>query len=188
MALEFSISVRGLKQIDQALRRLPDKLALRVVRKGTAAGARAIVAGCKRVAVTAFTQRTGAIVRNITWARGKKPTRYVGRYVIGVRHIASTRADQFGTASRTKAVGKIKQRRGLRKALADAGISQGDLGRLSGRGLARRGMNPYYYRFLELGTKSITARRFLQTGLKVAAQDAIRAAANRMRSEIGKLK
>ena len=149
------VKLKGLSDVKAALRKLPDAMAKTAVRRGTAAGARLLVREAKAAARGEFQQRTGATVRNIQFVRGKKPTKLTARYVVGVRHLGGRWKGDAG-----KSLGKIRQRGGLKRALADAGITLEQVSRLGGRRLGQLGMNPYYWRFLELGAKHMPKGKF----------------------------
>lgn len=177
------LEVKGLSDTLRTLAALPDRLAKKGLSAAMRAGAREWVKVAKAQAQTAFTSRTGATVRNIGLARGKKPSPLVARYVIGVRHLAG----KMGEGRSARALRKIKTQRGLRQALTDAGISYEQLAALSGRKLARRGLNPYYYRFLELGTQHMAARPFLAPSTGPAQARVLPVVISKLRDELPKL-
>lgn len=155
------IRVQGLSEALLVLKALPDRLQRRGLQAATAAGARVIAAHARRIARGAFSQRTGATVRGIRSGKGKRPSQFAARYIIGVKHMRTTHNLDFGRSKR-------------------AGDS-------SGRDMAKRGQNPYYFRFLELGTRRMRARPFLLPGLLSASSDAVSKMRDRLWVEMRKL-
>lgn len=157
-----AIEIRGLSEALEALRKLPRTLQGRALRRAMAAGARVVRADAKAEARGSFHSRTGAIVRNITVRRGKKPSPYPVRYLVGVQH------------GKPRTQPTIVNRGGKTRTI-----------RLSA--YDRRGEDPFYFRFLELGTRWIRRRDFLAHGLQIAAQKAVEAVRNRLWDEIRKI-
>jgi len=174
-----TVSVQGLPQVLAAFNRLGPVLAKKWIRRSTRAGAKALVTEAKARALQAFGQRTGAVRRNITLTTGKKPTNLVGRYVVGVRHIITTQNLAGGVKKSAKALRRIRLARGMKKLIAESGGFEAAI-QLSGRTLAKRGLNPYYYRFLEFGTKYQRKRSFLEPAIVHGGDDGLK----KMRDEL----
>lgn len=159
------VKVEGLKEINDRLTQLPNKLAKKVINKAMRAGARIIRDRAKALTPV----RTGALKRNIVSKRGLR--RYddglEARLIIGVRH---GKVRDAPTTYITKP-GKKK----VRKLTA----------------YDKRKQDPYYFRFQELGytqrdgTK-VEGKKFLQNALDQSGQRAINKVRDVARSEIEK--
>lgn len=127
------IRIDGLKEIDEKLKAIPQKLAKRVLDKAMRAGGRVIRDKVKAAAP----MRTGALKRNVIVKRGQR--RFDGdleaRFIIGVLH---GRVRTTPSTFKTK-TGKVKTR----------GLTAYD----------KRGQDPFYFRFQELGYTAIGRAR-----------------------------
>lgn len=160
------LEVQGLREINDTLTKLPQRMAKRVVRNAMNAGARIIRDRAKALAPVG---KTGALKRNIVSKRGLR--RYddglEARLIIGVRH---GKVRDAPTTYITK-TGKKK----VRKLTA----------------YDKRKQDPYYFRFQELGytqrdgTK-VDGKKFLQNALDQSGQRAINKVRDVARSEIEK--
>jgi HK97 gp10 family phage protein len=138
------LKVRGLKELNRVLERVPDRMAKRILRKAVREAAKPVLAEARMLARTRMQVRTGSLVRNITSrgaTRNRHNTRgYVARQIIGVRH-------------------GQKGRKGI-----DENRGPGSK-RVLASGRVKYTNDPFYYFFLEKGTKNIRARNFLRDAL-----------------------
>lgn len=159
------VKVEGLKELNDRLTQLPNKLAKKVINKAMRAGARIIRDRAKALAPV----RTGAIKRNIGVKRGQR--RYDGdleaRLIIGVLH------------------GKVKEQ-GSTIRLKDGGFKVKKL-----TAYDKRKEDPYYFRFQEKGYTQrdgvkIPGKKFLLNALEQSGQRAANKVRDVARSEIDK--
>jgi HK97 gp10 family phage protein len=101
---------------------------------------------------------TGALIRNIAIKRERKVPEGVIQYHLGVRH----GRDLGRRAKKTLAVSK------------------------TGRVVTKRENDPFYWRFLEFGTKHIAAAEFIQQAPKNKRAEAIAAMEKKLQQEIAK--
>lgn len=178
------IKIRGLAELEQRLKAFPIKLQRRALGNAMAAGARAIRDEIKQRAPVA----TGALKRNVASKRGQRRFDKPGqaaRQIVGVRH---GRTRQQNTTVR---------------------LPGGKTRTFKRSGYDRRGEDPYYYRFQELGYRAvgrrkarsgaakragrgvtgryIAGRHFLRDGLAVAGPRALEAVRARLAREIERL-
>jgi hypothetical protein len=181
-----TVRVQGLRELEAALKAYPARLQRRALNAAMRAGAREVLQEVKARAPV----RTGALRRNVVAKRGRAAfdKGLAGRQIVGVRHgKVRTRETRFTTKS-----GKVRSRR----------LSAYD----------RRGQDPFYFRFQELGFHAVGRRkaatraersarktgnatygrfipgkRFLRDGLAVAAPRALDAIRGRLAREIERL-
>lgn len=147
------VKIEGFKELSRKLKEIPVVLAKRVLRNALAAGARVVQKDAKRNApvlslagaVKAPYRKPGT-VRDAIRVRTSKDARKSGDIGVFV-NVLPAKGAKFKTTT-TKFIGlKIKNRTQTR-------VSQ--------RG-ARSPNDPFYWRFLEFGTKKMAARPFLKT-------------------------
>jgi HK97 gp10 family phage protein len=124
------VQVRGLDEVRQNLSLVPIKLQRQLLRRALRAGAQVFVRDIKANAP----RRTGALIRNVYAKAARDKRGFADRYIIGVRH-GKARL----TPTTFVAGGKVRVR----------GLTAYD----------RRGEDPYYYRFQELGFTAVGRRR-----------------------------
>ena len=116
----------------------------------------------KRIAQEEGLKKTGALIRNIAIKKERNADPGTTQYNLGVRH-----GRHLGNGK------KVEKYLALNK---------------TGRIVNRRENDPFYWRFLEFGTKHISASRFLQRSLENKRQEAIKAMNDRLLKEIEKYK
>lgn len=140
------IEVYGLREMKQALDRLPDRLAKNILRKAVREAAKPVLAQARNNARTMMKVRSGSLVQGITSKGANRNkhnrARYAARQIIGVRH------------------GQRKSRKGT---FRGAGTK-----RILKSGKVKYTNDPYYYYFLEKGTEHIPAKNFLAKALTTA--------------------
>lgn len=165
------IQIKGLRQLEDRMRAFPAKLQRRAMKKALAAGARLIVREAKSNAPIA----SGALKRNIVAKAGPKRRDIAGstRYIVGVLH------GKTNTRETKNIRGAVRKRR----------VSAYD----------RRGQDPYYFRFQELGFtaigrakrgsagRKIAGRHFLRNALQTKSKEAVEAIRRVLAQEVERL-
>lgn len=142
--------LRGFDSLAAKLREIPKALRRRVLRNALAAGGRIVRDEARRLAPVlqpggAVRNRTPGLVRNQLSVRTSKRARQAGDVGVFI-NVRPAQGAKFRTRV-TRAVGlKIRQR---------------TLVRASERG-ANSARDPFYWKFLEFGTKKMRARSFLR--------------------------
>ena len=149
-----SVEVRGLKELNEALRQLPDRIARNVLRGATSAGA--------------------AVIRKE--AKVKAPV-YTGQVSAG--------HPPPGTLRRAVYQKQIRELSSLVKQTFYVGVRVG-------RNASKKGLDAFYWRFIEFGTSKQPARPFLRPAFETKKLEAIAAIkqylTDRIPKEVDKLK
>lgn len=174
------VELRGLRQIESAMRALPQKLDRKILNDGLLAGARVVRDEARMLAPQLEDRgdlrwRRGALKRAIRAAR-IRPTEYTAEVVVSVRK-ASKQSIAAAKARRSKSA------RGMAKAMT---------ARLLGGQLLE---DPYYWFWQEFGTAKHQAanggRGFMRPGFEAKKMQAIEVAIkffrDRVQKEIEKL-
>ena len=145
MADSVKVTVNGIDELKKALAALPGKLRRRVLVKALRAGAKVVLAEARaNVPVLAVENpyRTKGLLKKRLTVRTSKESRQAGNVgvFVNVRPAAG---------AKFRNVGKI------------AGVRFRVKRKESERG-AKSKLDPYYWRFVEFGTKKMTARPFLR--------------------------
>lgn len=140
-------NIQGLAELNQSFKQLGDNIVRRVGIRMVASGAGVIKKGAKTAAQAKGLVRSGALVNNIAAKREKQVPPDTIQYNIGVRH--------------GRALGNGK------KVVKYLALSK------SGRVVTKRKNDPFYWRFLNLGTKYIAGAHFIEAGLTSSSQQAI---------------
>jgi HK97 gp10 family phage protein len=146
------ITVEGFKELADKLRAITPALRKRVIRNALAAGAREVRDEAKRRAPVLSASikapyRKPGTVRDAIRVRSSKVARRAGDIGVFV-NVVPAKGAKFKTTT-TRVLGlKVRQRKQVRA---------------SGRG-AQSPTDPFYWRFLEFGTRKMAARSFLQPG------------------------
>ena len=130
------VEVRGLRELQDALKKLPKKLERRVLNSALSAGARIMVKDAKNRAPVLKdllnpNRRPGTLKKNIR-ARPIKPYEHTASVIVGVRKLSS------------KAITAFKKSQSGKK------------------GGSQNPNDPFYWRFVEFGTSKMQARPFLR--------------------------
>jgi HK97 gp10 family phage protein len=141
--------VTGLANLKTNLQGLPEKLRRKVLVKALKAGAKVVLQAARQavpVLATASPYRTPGLVKKRLTVRTSKAARQAGMVGVFV-NVKPAEGAKYRTTSVRRVAGlKITERK-LKKA--------------SQRG-AKSKLDPYYWRWLEFGTKKMTARPFLK--------------------------
>lgn len=149
-----STEVKGLRELNEALKELPDRVAKNVLRGATAAGA----------AVIRKETKAKAPVYHGDVAKGHPPP---------------------GTLKRAVYQKQISERSTLVQQVFYVGVR-------TGRSAMKKGLDAFYWFFVELGTARMAARPFLRPAFEAKKQEAVEAIkaylAKRIPEEAEKLK
>lgn len=164
--------IRGLGELEENIKKLPYTMRKKVVRAGLTEATKVIVKDAKANAPV----RTGALRRNIKARAGKKgKARRHGRFavtrIVGVEH------GKVGQLLATSKGFGVKTSKGVRKASARE----------------KRGEDPYYWWFQELGYTTrggtrVHGKRFLTRAFTSNTWQIMRAMAKGMRKKIERLR
>lgn len=152
----MAVSLQGLPELNAAFKSLGDKVSKKTGLRMVAAAAGVVRNQAKTIARSKGLKKTGTLINNIAIKREKNVPANVVQYHVGVRH-----GREYG------------RRKNVVKFLA--------LGK-RGRIVTKYANDPYYWRFLEFGTKHIRPIKFLEPALELSAQQAIQ----KMRNVIDK--
>lgn len=141
--------VLGIKDLTDKLKSLNINLTKKTGAKMVASAGAVIRKEAKSIAQSKGLRKTGSLIKNIAIKRERNAPANVVQYNVSVRH-----GRDFG------------KRKNVVKYLA--------VGR-KGRIVTKFKDDPYYWRFLEFGTKNITARPFIAPALERKRSEAIRA-------------
>lgn len=144
----MAVELLGVKELTDKLKKL-DGLSKKTAAKMVAAAGGVIRKEAKSIAQSKGLRKTGSLIKNIAIKRERNVPPNTVQYNVGVRH-----GREFG------------KRKNVVKYLA--------VGR-KGRIVTKYKDDPFYWRFLEFGTKNITARPFIAPALERRRADAIKA-------------
>lgn len=161
-----SIRIDGLDDAIAALRELPRRLRLAAYRKALRAAGNVIKADARRRAPV-----LGGVAKGRAASRGVVRSRIPGL----VRDSITVKASRI--ARKRGDVGVYVTVRRLSKAQITAG-------KAAGFAAGRNPRDPFYFRFLEQGTKKMRARQFLTPAFNDRAADATEAFSSEMRRVI----
>lgn len=147
-------SVQGVQDLVRKLNALPDAMKRRVLRNALASGARLVRDEAKRLApvlsadnARSAPYRKPGTVRDAITVRTSKVARREGNVGVFV-NVRPARGAQYRTETLRSRILGVKVKRRTLKADSQRG--------------ARSRNDPFYWRFLEFGTKRMAARQFLQ--------------------------
>lgn len=155
-----STQVLGISELTQAFKKLGQQIQPAGARRIVMAGARVLKSKAKSAVNEAGLKKSGAMISNIAVKREKSAPQGTEQYHLGVRH-----GRELGNGKRV-----IKYLALNRK----------------GRVVTRRQNDPFYWRFLNLGTKHIQAFHFIEAGLEDGGKEAIAAMEKQAMKELQK--
>lgn len=153
----MAVDILGVKELADKLKKL-DGLSKKTAAKMVAAAGGVIRKEAKSIAQARGLRKTGSLIKNIAIKRERNVPANTVQYNVGVRH-----GREFG------------KRKNVVKYLA--------VGR-KGRIVTKYKDDPFYWRFLEFGTKNITARPFIAPALERKRAEAIKAMESVLDKEI----
>ncbi len=150
----------GLNGLLDQFKRLSSEMTQRTARRMVATAGGILRKEAKAIAQAKGLNRSGAMIRNIAIKRERNTREGTEQYNLGVRH-----------GKQLKKAKKKDLELFLRK---------------NGRIVWRRTDDPFYWRFLEFGTKSINPFRFMQQSLENKHNEAIEAMKKRLEDDLRK--
>jgi HK97 gp10 family phage protein len=158
----MAVSIAGLPELNAAFKAMGDQVSKKTGLRMVAAAAGVVRNQAKNIARSKGLKKTGTLINNIAIKREKNVPSNVVQYHVGVRH-----GREFG------------RRKNVVKYLA--------LGK-RGRIVTKYKNDPYYWRFLEFGTKHIRPLKFLEPALESKRQEAVNAMQATLQKELLKVK
>lgn len=155
-------NITGLKELNSAFKSMGENVSKKTGLKMVASAAAVIRKEAKNIARSKGLKKTGTLINNIAIKRERNVPADTVQYHVGVRH-----GREFG------------RRKNVVKFLA--------LGK-RGRIVTKYKNDPYYWRFLEFGTKHIRPLKFLEPALESKRQEAINAMQATLQKELLKVK
>jgi HK97 gp10 family phage protein len=140
-------NVTGLKELREKYEKISIDMRKKVTFQMALAGASVVKREAKQIAQAKGLKKSGALIANIVTKREKQVKKGVTQYNVGVRH------------------GKNLTGKKVIKYLA--------VSKRTGRIITKRKNDPFYWRFLEFGTKYITPKKFIEPALESKQQAVI---------------
>ena len=159
----MAASITGIKELTDKIKSLNFNLSKKIGLKMVASSAQVIKKEAKNIALSKGLKRTGALLKNIVIKREKNTPLNTLQYNVGVRH-------------GKELTRKVKE------------ASKFYVRNKKGRIVTKYKNDPFYWRFLEFGTKDISARPFIAPALANKRQQAIDAMTKVLDKEILKAK
>lgn len=153
MAGDFQVKIDGLDELRANLRALPAKLRKRALRNALAAGAR-LVRDAARARAPVLSSSAKAV------QQGFRSSGLVRKSIVVRTSKASTRAGDVGVFVNVRPAKGAKFRTVTRRAFGLVKVRTRTQTRASSRG-AKSPTDPFYWRFLEFGTKRARQFKFL---------------------------
>jgi len=154
----MTVRIEGLGDLQKAFAGVSNNIKLKTSRRMVASAGGILRKEAKSIARKQGLKKSGSLIRNIAIKRESKSQPGITQYHLGVRHgrDLGKRHTKFLALSKT------------------------------GRIVTRRENDPFYWRFLEVGTKYIKAYGFIQQSLDNKRVEAIAAMSSKLRQEIDK--
>lgn len=152
-------SITGLSELLSAMKHLDARTQKKIAPKMVSAAARIVRTEAKAIASSKGLRKTGDMIRNIALKRERNAPSGTTQYNVGVRH---------GRSAGKKVIKYVEKSK-------------------RGKIVLRRRNDPFYYRFLEFGTKYIRANPFLRPALENKRNEAIRAMETALEKELQKV-
>lgn len=154
----MTVIVEGIGDLQKAFANHKQQISTKTVRRMVASGAGVLRGEAKKIARQKGLKKTGAMIRNIAIKRERRTPPGVTQYNVGVRHgrDLGKRHTKFLALSKT------------------------------GRIVTRRENDPFYWRFLEAGTKYIQANHFIKQSLENKRAEAIARMGEKLQQELAK--
>lgn len=138
----MSAEVIGIDQLSAEFRTLQGDIQRKVGRRMVAAGAGLVQKESKKIAKSKGLVKSGALLKNIVKKRDRHPRKGEVKYYVKVRHGR-----------------ELKRVKGATKYLARS--------RRTGRVVTKRRNDPFYWRYLEGGTKRMRRHPFLRPAMAI---------------------
>ena len=153
-----NVQILGIGELSRKFSELADNMKQKTARRMVATAGGIVRKEAKALALSQGLKQTGALIKNIAIKREKNVPEGVEQYHLGVRH---------GRELRRAKIDKIFLVKNK-----------------SGRVVWKRVDDPFYWRFLEFGTKQINPYRFIQQALNNKQQEAIDAMLSRLHRDL----
>lgn len=181
MPITFTAEIRGLKELDDALKELPKDLAKRALANATRAGAAELAKAAKAAAPVRTDGKLKKLRPTLTRAAARRIARRIGKARGG--SVQLTRAEIRQLAPEGAANGPTRGPGYLKKNIKVYGVRLTQEGVMS----ARVGVGKAFYGgFLEHGTKKMRARPWFGAAVEAARAAAIKAVGDVLKVEIEK--
>lgn len=154
----MAVEIMGLGELRQDFQKLAQTMTHKTAPRMVLSGSKVLRKEARVLAQAQGLRQTGALLRNIAIKRERDVPQGVVQVNLGVRH-----GRDLGKRYKQLAVGK------------------------SGRIVTAYKNNPYYWRFLELGTRHHKAFPFIAPALASKRVQAIRAMGDQLKTELDKL-
>lgn len=151
--MSVKITVEGLSQLEQNLTYLRDSIARRIVRAALSRAMTPALRSIRSATYTTVARRTGLLQRGLK-TRGIKVPQPGGRFAAGVFAATATKAF-IGKLRTTGAL-----RTYVRKGRGPLKIGAGTIGEVT---------KPFYWKFIEFGTRRMKARPYVARAFESAA-------------------
>lgn len=179
MPITFTAEIRGLRELDEALKQLPKDLAKRALANATRAGAMVLAKAAKAAAPVRTDGKLKKLRPTLTRAQARRIARRIGK--AGGGAVQLTRAEVRALAPAGAENGPTRGPGYLRKQIRVYGVRLTQEGQM----VARVGIGKAFYGgFLEVGTAKMRARPWFKAAVDGARQAAVDAVAARLRVEI----
>lgn len=178
-AITFRADIRGLRELDNALKELPKDLAKRALANATRAGAAVLAKAAQAAAPIRRDGKLKKLRPTLTRAQSRNIARRIGR--AGGGAVKLTRGEMRTLAPEGAAAGPTRGPGYLKRNIKVYGV------RLTREGVmtARVGIGAAFYGgFLEAGTRKMGPRPWFRAAIDGAREAAIRALGERLKVEI----
>lgn len=156
----MTIEVLGLGDLRKSFAGLRDDMKMKTALRMVASAGGVLRTEAKRIAQSRGLRKTGAMIRSIAIKRERRAPAGTTQYNLGVRH-----GRHLGNGKKVVKFLALNRR---------------------GRVVTRRENDPFYWRFIEFGTKHIQAEKFIQTATENKRAEAIAAMGKRLQQDIEK--
>ena len=153
-----NVQILGIGELSRKFSELAENMKQKTARRMVATAGGIVRKEAKALALSQGLKQTGALIKNTAIKREKNVPEGVEQYHLGVRH---------GRELRRAKIDKIFLVKNK-----------------SGRVVWKRVDDPFYWRFLEFGTKQINPYRFIQQALNNKQQEAIDAMLSRLHRDL----
>jgi HK97 gp10 family phage protein len=154
----LATEIQGVDELHATFSQLGDDIKGGAARRIAYAGGAVLRSEARVIAQTAGLRKTGALLKNIVIKRERNAPAGTEQYNLGVRH------------GRDLGNGK--------KVIKYLAVSK------TGRIVTRRENDPWYWKFLEFGTKHIQPTRFIEGALANKSQEAVDAMTEKAKKEV----
>lgn len=156
----MTIEVLGLGDLRKSFAGLRDDMKMKTALRMVASAGGVLRTEAKRIAQSRGLRKSGAMIRNIAIKRERRAPAGTTQYNLGVRH-----GRHLGNGKKVVKFLALSKR---------------------GRIVTRRENDPFYWRYIELGTKHIKAEKFIQQATENKRAEAIAAMEKRLQQDIEK--